>query len=232
MTSDLITRLEARIQEKSLLKHPFYQDWQQGKLSLDDLRVYAAQYYRFEAAFPVMLSAIHSRCPDPAVRQVVLDNLWDEEHGPRNHAYLWLQFAEGLGLSKADVEATPAFPETQHLVDTLKTITSTGSYQEGLAAMYAYEAQVPAVAAEKLRGLKEFYGLTSPEATEFFALHSTLDVEHSEGEAQGIVAQPLTSWQERGVERALDQGLDALWGFLDGVQNARVGVAAAPLGLS
>lgn len=221
MSSDLLSRLKARIQEKSLLKHPFYQDWQVGRLTLDDLRTYAVQYYQFEANFPVMLSAIHSRCPDPDVRHIILDNLWDEEHGPNNHAFLWLQFAAGLGLTKNDVLHAQVLPETDRLVNTFKEITSTGFYQEGLAAMYAYEAQVPAVAAEKLLGLQQFYGITSPEATEFFTLHMGLDMEHSEGEARAIVGRPLTPEQEGTVERALDRALDALWGFLDGVQRVR-----------
>ncbi len=227
MSVDLLSRLKARIEEKSLLRHPFYQDWQAGKLTLDDLRTYAAQYYQFESNFPVMLSAIHSRCPDPEVRQIILDNLWDEEHGPRNHAHLWLQFAAGLGLTKSDVLHAQVFPETQYMVDTLKGLTSTGPYQEGLAAMYAYEAQVPAVAAEKVRGLQESYGITSPEALEFFNLHMGLDIEHSENEAKAIVGRPLTPEQEHGVEIALDRALDAIWGFLDGVQRMRALTASA-----
>ena len=221
MPVDLLSRIKARIAMKSLLNHPFYQDWQAGKLTLDDLRSYAAQYYQFESNFPVMLSAIHSRCPDPEVRQIILDNLWDEEHGPRNHAFLWLQFAAGLGLTRSDVLHAQVFPETQHLVSTLKEITSTGSYQEGLAAMYAYEAQVPAVAAEKVRGLQQCYGINAPETLEFFNLHMGLDIEHSEGEAKAIVGKPLTPQQEAGVELALDRALDAIWGFLDGVQRMR-----------
>lgn len=227
MTSDLVSRLQARIQEKSLLRHPFYQDWQQGKLSLEDLRVYAAQYYRFESTFPMLLSAVHSRCPEPRVRQAILSNLWDEEHGPRNHVALWLQFAAALGMSSGDVHDAVVFPETRHMVETLGAITSAGAYQEGLAALYAYEHQVPAVAAEKVRGLREFYGVTAPQATEFFAMHMRLDAEHSSAEAAGIAAQPLTPQGERAVERALDSALDALWGFLDGVQRSRMERAAA-----
>ena len=221
MSAELLSRLKARIQEKNLLKHPFYQEWQAGRLTLDDLRTYAAQYYQFEANFPVMLSAIHSRCPDPDVRQIILDNLWDEEHGPMNHAFLWLQFAAGLGLTRKDVLQAQVLPETNRLVNTLKEITSTGSYQEGLAAMYAYEAQVPAIAAEKVLGLQQFYGISSPEATEFFTLHMGLDMEHSGKEAKAIAGRRLTPEQEGTVERALDRALDVLWGFLDGVQRVR-----------
>ncbi|MSP78093.1 MAG: CADD family putative folate metabolism protein [Dehalococcoidia bacterium] len=222
----LIARLQGRIQGKSLLKHPFYQDWQAGKLSLNDLRVYAAQYYQFESNFPVMLSAIHTHCSDAQTRQIVLENLWDEEHGPRNHAFLWLQFAAALGMSKEDVLSAEVLPETKRMVDTLKEITSKGSYQEGLAAMYAYEHQVPAIAEEKERGLREFYGLTTPEAVEFFTLHSGLDVEHSEGEARAIASGKLTNQQEQKIEQALDRSLDVLWGFLDGVQRIRMQKAA------
>ena len=35
---------------------------------MDDLRVYAAQYCHFEAEFPTLLSAVHSRCEDRGVR--------------------------------------------------------------------------------------------------------------------------------------------------------------------
>ena len=41
--ADEVDRL---IEERSLLKHPFYQGWQRGDLSLDTLRSYAAQYYQ------------------------------------------------------------------------------------------------------------------------------------------------------------------------------------------
>ena len=225
MASELPVRLQERIQQKSLLNHPFYQDWQCGKLSLEELRVYASQYYQFESNFPVMLSAIHSRCPDPEVRQIILDNLWDEEHGPRNHAFLWLQFAAGLGLSNDQIQRAKVLPNTKRLVDTLKEITSRRPYQEGLAAMYSYERQVPAVAEEKLRGLRDFYGISSPDATEFFVLHSGLDIQHSEAEARAIVGKPLTLAQERGIEHSLDRALDALWSFLDGVRSIQTPTA-------
>ena len=38
-------QVDRMIEERSLLKHPFYQAWQRGDLSLDTLRSYA-QYYQ------------------------------------------------------------------------------------------------------------------------------------------------------------------------------------------
>ena len=159
MNERLIDRLRRHIAARNLLDHPFYQDWRQGRLTIDDLRAYAGQYYHFEIRFPRFLSAIHSRCPDREVRQDILSNLWDEEHGERNHRALWLDFCAGTGLGSTEAETTSLQPGTLALLDTYTGICSTRSFQEGLAAVYAYEVQVPQIAAEKLAGLKNLYGI-------------------------------------------------------------------------
>ena len=216
----LLTRLQQRIEARSLLTHPFYRAWQAGELSLVDLQAYARQYYFFEANFPRYLSAIHSHCPDREVRQALLDNLWDEEHGAQNHRALWLDFCAGLGLDRDEVEPTPVQHQTQRLLDTYWNICAEGSFQEGLAALYAYEYQVPQVAEEKQRGLREFYGLTDGPAVKFFEVHGTLDLEHSDREAQAIVGQTTVA-SAAAVEAALQRALEAWWGFLDGVEEQR-----------
>ncbi|MDA1128984.1 MAG: CADD family putative folate metabolism protein [Chloroflexi bacterium] len=216
----ILIRLEQEIDRKSLLTHPFYQAWQAGELTLDDLRIYAAQYYFFESNFPRYLSAIHTCCPDREVRQNILDNLWDEEHGPENHRRLWLDFCSELGLDESSVESSPVFATTQALLDTYAKICNEGRFQEGLAAMYAYEAQVPKVALEKIRGLREFYGLNSEQSLKFFEFHSTLDEEHSAREAHDIETSTQPG-HEAVVEAALGSALDAWWAFLDGVEETR-----------
>jgi pyrroloquinoline quinone (PQQ) biosynthesis protein C len=42
--TNLLARLDAAIAERNLLNHPFYKDWQAGKLSRESLQLYAAQY--------------------------------------------------------------------------------------------------------------------------------------------------------------------------------------------
>lgn len=221
-----LNKLDQRIENKSLLNHPYYQAWKAGELTLDDLQVYAAQYYFFEANFPRYLSAIHTQCPDRDVRQNILENLWDEEHGPENHRQLWLDFCAALGSDEQAVVDAEVLPTTEALLDTYSMITSEGTFQEGLAAMYAYEAQVPKVALEKIRGLQEFYGLNSEESVKFFEVHSTLDEEHSAREA-GDLALSTQPNQEAGVEAALESALDAWWGFLDGVEEQRHSIKQA-----
>ena len=52
------------------------------------------------------------------------------------------------------------------------------SYAEGLASLYTYERQIPEIADTKIKGLKQFYGVTSKEGLEFFEAHKSADVIH------------------------------------------------------
>lgn len=226
MEESLLSRLDHRIESRSLLTHPFYQAWQAGTLCREDLRAYACQYYFIEANFPRFLSSIHSRCEHREVRQTILDNLWDEEHGENNHRAMWLAFCRGLGLSETEVVASSIHPRTQQLLDTYSNICGGTSFQQGLAAMYAYEAQVPAVSLEKIRGLVENYGFQRDASLQFFEEHSTLDEKHSAREAAGIISHTALQ-DEAAVESALQDALDAWWSFLDGLEQLRTAAPAA-----
>jgi pyrroloquinoline-quinone synthase len=218
---DLIQEIERRIDARSLLTHPFYTKWQAGTLARHALQDYARQYYAFESSFPRFLSALHARTDRADIRQALLENLWDEEHGPNNHAELWLRFAEGVGVDRADVHEATLHPGSQALVDTYERITSEAPVAAGVAAVYAYERQVPAVATAKMEGLRTHFGVDDDRSLSFFELHATLDVEHSEAERH-IVADQGDGVEDQ-VLSATDAALDAWWTFLDDVD-----VVAAP----
>lgn len=215
--SALEQQMRAVLAQRSMLAHPFYQAWSAGTLRIEQLQEYARQYYHFEAAFPTMLSAIHTRMDDAPARQIVLDNLWDEEHGQRNHRALWLEFAEALGVDEAEaVQSTPR-PETAALLQHFEHAARERPVAEALATLFAYEGQVPAIAEEKIRGLEAHYSLT-PEQYEFFTVHMEADVAHSSGEVDAI--ERTSMGHDAEVVRAVEQGCDALLKFLDGCYDA------------
>jgi pyrroloquinoline-quinone synthase len=205
-------RLAATLAAKSLLKHPFYQAWTAGTLQPAQLQEYARQYYHFEAAFPRFLSALHARTPSPAVRQLLLENLWDEEHGERNHVALWLDFAEAVGADRESVLASEPCHETAELVGHFRGACEGGPLAGALATLYAYEAQVPGVAREKIAGLRERYGF-APEQYAFFSVHLESDVAHSGAELQAIRE---LACDEEDLVAAASAACDRLWRFLDG----------------
>ena len=96
---------------------------------------------------------MHARCDDQPTRRQILANLIDEEAGDPNHPQLWKNFAAALGVSPNDLDETKAWPETAELIATFRAVCREGEIAEGLAALYAYESQIPAVSESKIDGL-------------------------------------------------------------------------------
>jgi len=101
---------------------------------------------------------------------------------------MWLRFGEGIGVERNSVRSAPANDGTRALLETYWSAVSDGPIAAGIAALYAYEGQVPEVAAEKIRGLVEQYGVEDARTLAFFTVHSTLDVEHSGAERDMILS--------------------------------------------
>jgi pyrroloquinoline-quinone synthase len=214
-------QLQALVEQKHLLKHPFYVAWTEGKLTETHLQQYAVQYFQNVLAFPTYVSAVHFNTPhfnnSIEVRQEILENLISEERGEKNHPALWQTFAKAVGATDADLAETPALPTTTNLVNTFRSLCINSPFYAGLAALYAYESQVPAIATTKIDGLKRFYGITNPKDYEFFSVHETADVWHTESELELIEQFADTPEKEQEVLNVVKQAADALWQFLDGV---------------
>lgn len=220
--SGLIKKLDQIIAEKNLLKHPFYQMWSEGKLSLEALRNYAKQYYHLVNVFSTFISGVHSNCPDLKSRQQLLYNLMDEDLGEKNHPELWLRFCDGLGLRREEVLDEKALPETKLLIKTFTNLTRKKSFQEGTAALYAYESQVPEIAESKIKGLKQFYGIKYPTCLEFFSVHQEGDVFHARSSRQILDRTVTKKSQQEKVEKAVTELTQSLWDFLSAIYERYV----------
>jgi pyrroloquinoline-quinone synthase len=159
---------------------------------------------------------VHTKCDDQTARKQLLGNLIDEEAGSPNHPELWLGFAEGLGVSDIDVRNTEKQPETTNLIDTFRSVCGDGSTTEGLAALYAYESQIPAICESKIDGLKKHYGFTDPKHYEYFSVHIEADPEHSAAEREMLSAH-IDSHNFELVKESVNRVLNALWEMLSGV---------------
>jgi pyrroloquinoline-quinone synthase len=211
-----LEKIDSDIAEKHLLKHPFYLAWTRGELSQEALTDYAKQYYHHVAAFPTYLSAVHAKCDDQPTRKQILSNLIDEEAGSPNHPELWKKFAEGLGVEDVGVAKTEKQPETNNLIGTFRSVCGEGSTAQGLAALYAYESQIPAICESKIDGLKKHYGFTDPQHYEYFSVHLEADREHSASERE-ILSSYVDDRNIDNVRASARRVLDALWEMLSGV---------------
>lgn len=226
MPHPALSAIDRLIAELHVLKHPFYRAWQAGTLAPEELRTYAAQYYRHVAAFPRYISTLHARCEDLGTRQALLRNLRDEEEGDENHPELWLRFAEAVGCDRDAIGDEPALPETREAIEAFRRAVGEGPVVRGLAALYAYESMVPEVAAEKIKGLADHYGVEGAPGTDYFEVHRTLDVEHA-AETRALLDAAIEDDADAAeAEAGATIALDAVNRILDGVCRVH-GIARA-----
>ena len=214
--------IDSKVAARAMLSHPFYQAWTEGRLPLETLRAYARQYFHHVEAFPRAVSAVHCACPDRDGRQMLAENLAEEEGveaGKQDHATLWLMFACGLGEDEASVREQRLNPETRALIDTFRSL-SRRSYASGLGALYAYESQFPGVATAKIEGLVDRYGIADEETLRFFRVHATADIEHSS--VCRALLDRLPEAEKAEAVAAGEELAGALWNFLSGVETAAV----------
>jgi pyrroloquinoline-quinone synthase len=214
--------MDARIAKYDLLCHPFYKAWAAGELTREDLREYGQNYFHHVAEFPEYLREFAGRVEDDQLRRAVLVNREDElgMDGSRPHPELWLDFVEGMGGERAGAQAP--VNEIGELTGWFHSVASEGAPEEVLAAFYAYESQVPRVAAEKARGLREMYG-ADEKACEYFTLHTTADVYHSRIWKHQL--GKIVEGNPQAAGKALNAGENAakaLWKALDAIEAARV----------
>jgi len=220
MTKSLTSNLNKRVDQFDLLKHPFYQRWNEGSLSLQDLQIYAQQYYYFVKEVPTLVSAIHSNCRHQSLRLSILENLVEEETGGDNmvpHEDLWVWFANGIGLTAEELAVSEPLPETRKLLLTYRNLCKASNPAVGAAAMYAYESRIPEISETKLYGLKQHYGICNEEALRFFREHMVADIEHTKTWANVMDTLCESAEEQEQVADATGKAAKALWQLLDGV---------------
>ena len=103
----------------------------------------------------------------------IMTNLQEE----REHIEPWIKFAGAVGVSRKELEEYEVAQKTRDSVNSLLELASV--FDEGVAAMYAYEAEIPKISQTKLEGLAKYYNITSDDATEYQRIHATVDVKHA-----------------------------------------------------
>jgi len=231
-SAEFLEKLDASIAKYDLLCHPFYRAWAAGELTRKDLREYARQYYHHVEAFPCYLAAFALRLEEGDVRRAVLANMCDEKGVTEKsgkdaipHSELWLDFAEGMG-SRRELSWHLPVAEIRELIRYFHRMASEGTPEEALAAFYAYESQVPRIAKEKERGLRELYG-ADDKTCAYFTIHATADVYHS-NVWRSLLKERIEANPES-VHAALASAegtAKMLWKALDGIEATRMACVA------
>jgi len=169
---NLIKKIDDMIEEQSLLKHPFYQAWSDGKLTQESLAGYSKEYFQLVKSVPSFMTPIIEKAPEN-----VVDELIENQQEESDHIKPWIAFAGELGINEDELISYEGLPKTKKAVSDLNNLMNT--FEGGACAMYAFEKEIPKISQTKLDGLAEFYGMTNHESTEYFKLHTEADIRHA-----------------------------------------------------
>ena len=219
---ELVARIEAR---RTFGRHPLWLALADGKLTRDQLKLFAVQFFLQVREFPRAVSAMHANCPFSEERKELAESIYEEETGRISgynepHPEIFLRFGEAVGLSRAEMIDGRPLPATRALIDWFELSTKQRSFIEAAAAItLAAEGQVPGAFGPMARRLQENYGL-SRKAVEFWDLHESADADHSKVGDNIVVRHATDAATQVRVRDALQHSLDAWWHFFDGIQAA------------
>jgi pyrroloquinoline-quinone synthase len=186
--------------------------WSEGKLTINHLQGYSKEYFQLVKVVPKFVENIFNVIADPSLKRAVGQNLKEESE----HIEPWIMFSTAIGVQRSDLASYKGENETNMAVSTLSQLTER-SLEEAVAAMYAYEKELPKISRSKIDGLKKFYGMQSNEATKYLEIHEEVDVRHSE-----VWKNILKTIPEEKQERALNAAISSLEAqnkLLDSVQK-------------
>jgi pyrroloquinoline-quinone synthase len=169
---NVVQGIHSEIEKRSLLKHSFYKMWSEGKLTIDHLQGYSKEYFQLVKIVPKFVESIAEARGNP-------DTLTNNAREEAEHIELWVRFATALGVSRSDLISYGGSEKTNEAITKLMGLADL-EFEEAVAAMYAYEMELPKISRSKIDGLKKLYGMDSEDATKYFEIHEEVDVRHAQ----------------------------------------------------
>ena len=211
---NVVQRIDSEIESRSLLKHSFYQMWSEGKLTIDHLQGYSMEYFQLVKAIPKIVEGIAARVTD---NEDIANNAKEEAE----HVEPWVRFATALGVSRYDLVDYAGTTGTNAAVARMLDLAN-ASLEEAVAAMYAYEMELPKISRSKIDGLKKFYGMSSEDATKYFEIHEEADLRHAQ--AWREILNKIPAGKQEAAFAAAVESLKAQNMLLDSVQEKYIGM--------
>jgi pyrroloquinoline-quinone synthase len=218
------------------LHHPFYLALYDGRLSLEEIRIWAKEAWGIFAYNVAINTAKLVRCQlsgihDPEIHKKFVDIIHSEvgyqyfQGSPRpvpGHRALFLRFGESIGIPAAELERCEReedFLPTTVLarVAWLDIALRSNSILEQVASTNCCnEFSNQLTGGRFFRAFRERYGLKENNI-EFFAEHGEADTEHSNIGYELVEQFATTNEIQVKVLRALRKGLGIWWTITDGV---------------
>lgn len=178
-----IKDINREIEQRSLLKHPFYKAWIEGKLTIDHLKGYSKEYFQLVKSIPQFVQNIYDNrsldnIEEEYYNSKYLANIKQIQKEESEHVLEWINFALGLGVSKKELIEYEGTQRVNTAISNLKKL-SYSRIIEAASMMYSLEKEIPKISTTKLDGLENYYGINNFKAIQYFKIHQSVDIEHT-----------------------------------------------------
>ncbi|HTZ61945.1 MAG TPA: iron-containing redox enzyme family protein [Thermoplasmata archaeon] len=165
--------------------HPFFAELERGAVPKPVVQAWVKQFYPWLASVPVAMAERFANCSWEAsndrYRRMILDQLVEEAGDPKGkepgHPELWLRFCEGIGVPRAEVQSASLLPSTMVAIDDFLYTNRINTFF--VSAAGSSEPPNVDLCARLLPAFRTHYAVPE-ENLEYYRLHVTADVEHSE----------------------------------------------------
>jgi pyrroloquinoline-quinone synthase len=216
----VLEQIDARLASSDPATQPLLAGLAQGRLSRDEVRAFASQYFHLVDALPRFVSTVHSVTVDDAhIRRTLLNILVPLELNPPSASDLWLQTCAALGLFSDSVRSGQPTTATVACLGDFEYLCQAGTVQ-GVAALYAWMSRLPRVCRLEKAALAEHYDLSSGPGVQFFDVIGFQAESHARA-----LRSTLSQLLERHPE-AQFAAVDAVHSAITAVEGLYVGALA------
>jgi pyrroloquinoline quinone (PQQ) biosynthesis protein C len=164
-------------------ENPYFIGLRDGSFTRDDFVETQVQFLFAVVFFSRPMAALAGRIPRPEQRVALLENISDE-HGHGNlrlsHERTFLALLARLGVTPADVDARPLWPEVRAFNTVLAGVGTLDDTLTGLAALGVIEDLFAKISSTLGRAILD-RGWLPEDQIVHYATHERLDEEHAEG---------------------------------------------------
>jgi len=166
---------------KQRVNHPFVRAVVAGTATMEQIRRWALQDYKFRSAVPRIAMLRYLACTDPEFSAKLFEVVEEETRGllpgSAGHADMFLEFADAIGISRAELDAAPMLPATAAHLYYAELIIHTLPWFVMMAGQMGAEGTFPPAMAAMGKGLMANYNLP-PDKVRFFTVHVDADEDH------------------------------------------------------
>lgn len=229
-TDEFTKRLRAVGEEGYHDKHPFHLLMHEGKLTREQLQVWVANRFYYQAIIPRKDATILTKSDDPVFRRAWIHRIVDHDgtRADEGGIHKWLVLAEAAGLKREDVESFRfVLPTVRFAVDGYVYFVQTHSLVEAVASSLT-ELFAPSIHALRLPVFEQHYPWVDKKGLEYFRsrlIQAPRDVEFGLQYVQDHCT--TRELQEKAIV-ALTTKCHILWSLLDALYYTYIAPGWAP----